>query len=87
MTQQDFRIEQLYPAGQSREVGVSQLYLRHQLHRRGEKTHPFVYTNYVTSLDGRIALEYPHSGHSCIPSEITSASIAGSCDPRASMPT
>jgi len=72
MTHNDLSIEQLYPAGPQQNVGVSQLYLQHQLHRKGQKERPFVYTNYVASLDGRIALEYPHSGHSCIPAEITS---------------
>ena len=71
MTQDDSHIEQLYP-GKQPHVAVEGLYLQHQLHRRGSKEQPFVYTNYVSSLDGRIALEYPHSGHTSIPAGITS---------------
>jgi riboflavin biosynthesis pyrimidine reductase len=33
------------------------LYLREALHRRGSSERPFVYANFLTSLDGRIALE------------------------------
>jgi riboflavin biosynthesis pyrimidine reductase len=48
-------------------------YLAHRLDRRGTSSEPFVYSNYVVSLDGRIALEYPHSGHTGVPKTITSA--------------
>ena len=71
MNQDPPYIEQLYPGSRPR-VAVAELYLQHQLHRRGSREQPFVYTNYVSSLDGRIALEYPHSGHTSIPAGITS---------------
>lgn len=49
---------QLYPqpsgAGQTR--ALSGLYLNHRLHRRGAPGRPFIYGNFVTSFDGRIAL-------------------------------
>jgi riboflavin biosynthesis pyrimidine reductase len=32
---------------------------------------PFVYTNYIASLDGRIALTHPVTGHSKVPEAIT----------------
>lgn len=64
-------IQQLYPSVQP-EVSVVELYLQHQLHHKGSKEHPFVYTNYIATLDGRIALEYPHSDHTSIPTDITS---------------
>ncbi len=71
MLPEEPRILQLYPH-QRREVSVRQLYLQHQLHRKGSKEHPFVYTNYIVTLDGRIALEYPHSNRTSIPADITS---------------
>jgi len=67
----DLNLQQLYPCLHTA-VPVSRLYLQHCLHREGSREHPFVYTNYVTTLDGRIALEYPHSGRSSIPAAITS---------------
>jgi riboflavin biosynthesis pyrimidine reductase len=54
------------PAAQTELTG---LYLDHRLHTRGTVERPFVYSNFITSLDGRIAiaaadrntLEVPHS--------------------------
>jgi len=63
---------QLYPPCRDNQPMINGLYLAHRLDRRGESGHPFVYSNYVLSLDGRIALEYPHSGHIGIPPPITS---------------
>jgi riboflavin biosynthesis pyrimidine reductase len=49
-------IWQLYPMP-AQEVNLAGLYLRHDLRRMGEELgRPFVYTNYVTSIDGRIAI-------------------------------
>lgn len=49
-------IWQLYPMP-AQEVSLNGLYLRHELRRIGEtRGRPFVYTNYVTSIDGRIAI-------------------------------
>jgi riboflavin biosynthesis pyrimidine reductase len=36
------------------------LYLAHELHRKAEAEKPFVYSNFVASLDGRIALPAAH---------------------------
>lgn len=71
MLADDSLIEQLFPC-QVPKVTVTQLYLQHQLHRKGSREQPFVYTNYVTTLDGRIALAYPHTAHSSIPTGVTS---------------
>lgn len=38
-------------------VALQGLYLKLALHRRGSRAAPFVYANFLTSLDGRIALE------------------------------
>jgi riboflavin biosynthesis pyrimidine reductase len=32
------------------------LYLQHQLHTKGQPNRPFVYSNFITTLDGRIAI-------------------------------
>lgn len=49
-------IWQLYPVP-AQEVDLKGLYLRHELRRIGATLdRPFVYTNYVTSIDGRIAI-------------------------------
>jgi len=67
-----FILQQLYPPCQDTHPRVPGLYLAHRLDQRGKPGHPFVYTNYVLSLDGRIALKYPHSEHISIPPTITS---------------
>jgi riboflavin biosynthesis pyrimidine reductase len=45
----------LYP-GPTGETDLSGLYLQHNLQKRGKSERPFVYSNFVTSLDGRIAV-------------------------------
>lgn len=62
----------LYPPGDANPVAAEGRYLAHRLHRLGTAERPLVYSNYVVSLDGRIALEYPHSGHTGVPKAITS---------------
>jgi len=64
----------LYPPSQAAPLAPSGLYLRHRLDRRGSADHPFVYSNYVVSLDGRIALDYPRCDASMVPPAITSDS-------------
>ena len=52
-------IWQLYPTP-AREIALSGLYLNHDLRGQHEGLgRPFVYTNYVTSIDGRIAIPRP----------------------------
>lgn len=63
----------LYPQGRHSPVETEGLYLRHKLNRCGIAGQPCVYSNYVVSLDGRIALEYPYSGRTGVPKAITSA--------------
>ena len=48
-------VTRLYPApgGQHPLEG---LYLQHQLHAKGQLEYPYVYSNFITSLDGRISL-------------------------------
>lgn len=66
-------LQQLYPPCQDKHPTVPGLYLSHRLDQRSDHSPPFVYTNYVLSLDGRIALKYPHAAHVSIPPPITSS--------------
>lgn len=60
-------IWQLYPLP-NREVSLRGLYLEHDLRRRSEQlSRPFVYTNYVTSIDGRIAIPRPDGKGMMVP--------------------
>ncbi len=59
-------IQLLPPTGDSRELHG--LYLNEGLQQRGSTARPFVYSNYVSSIDGRIALPSPdHSTHQVPP--------------------
>jgi riboflavin biosynthesis pyrimidine reductase len=51
---------------------LSGLYLKHRLFELGSEGAPFVYANFVSSLDGRIALIDPSSGESYLPEGLTS---------------
>ncbi len=53
-------IIQLYPTPQ-RQLALEGLYLKEQLHQCGSEDGAFIYANFVSSLDGRIALK--GSGH------------------------
>ena len=50
----DAPVTELYPASQQQHP-LQGLYLAHRLHTRGQAGKPFVYSNFITSLDGRIA--------------------------------
>ncbi|HYE34604.1 RibD family protein [Methylocaldum sp.] len=52
------------------EVTLEGLYLQLNLHRQGTPDLPFVYANFLTSLDGRIALE-DSSGQTYLPKSLT----------------
>lgn len=52
------------------EVVLEGLYLQLNLHRQGTPDSPFVYANFLTSLDGRIALE-DSSGQTYLPKSLT----------------
>jgi riboflavin biosynthesis pyrimidine reductase len=48
-------VTRLYPSP-GEQCPLEGLYLQHQLHTRGRPNRPFVYSNFITSLDGRIAI-------------------------------
>ena len=48
-------VTRLYPAP-GNEQPLQGLYLDHRLHARGSPGRPFIYSNFITSLDGRIAI-------------------------------
>ena len=54
----DVPIQQLYPRSEQ-DHALEGLYLRHHLHQRGAADTPFVYTNFISSLDGRIGVAAP----------------------------
>ena len=67
------KLLRLYP-GPFEEVSIAGLYLAHRIHELGRPEAPFVYANFLSSLDGRIALEDTGQGHSYIPKHLTTAS-------------
>lgn len=62
---------QLYPFRPG-EQPLRGTYLAHRLHEIGSSTQPFVYADFVASLDGRIALREPGSGQSHLPQALAS---------------
>ncbi|MDP7536877.1 MAG: dihydrofolate reductase family protein [Methylococcales bacterium] len=64
---------QLYPRPHQ-EVSLAGIYLQQQLHTLGSSQKPFVYANFLSSLDGRIALTDPTSGQSITPKTLTTPS-------------
>ena len=64
------RMLRLYP-GPPQEAAVKGAYLGHALHRLGSAARPFVYADFVSSLDGRIAVE-PGGGESRLPAALRS---------------
>lgn len=67
MQKQIFR---LYPPPCA-QVALQGLYLTHQLYTLGTAEKPFVYANFLASLDGRIALEDIHTGQTYLPRTLT----------------
>lgn len=55
------------------EIPLRSLYLDLGLHRIGTPSEPFVYANFLTSLDGRIALEDAR-GETYLPKQLTTSS-------------
>jgi len=51
-------------------VSLEGLYLAHDLRALGHASRPFVYTNFIASLDGRIAVKSSHTGSLAVPKEI-----------------
>jgi riboflavin biosynthesis pyrimidine reductase len=48
-------------------------YLQHRLHIAGSPQVPFVYTNFIQTLDGRVALRNPETGRLDVPSAAANA--------------
>ncbi|MGR9115272.1 MAG: RibD family protein [Gammaproteobacteria bacterium] len=67
------KLMRLYP-GPFEEVSIKGLYLAHKVHELGKAGSPFVYANFLSSLDGRIALEDINRGHPYIPKHLTTVS-------------
>lgn len=63
-------VQQLFPAGG--ELPLHHLYLNHNLRQFGQER-PFVYANFVTSLDGRIAIPHPTKPGLIVPENIANA--------------
>jgi len=63
-------VTRLIPAPRQ-DLPLAGLYLQHHLHQRAEKGHPFIYSNFITSLDGRIALAGEHRHSHEVPGSIT----------------
>lgn len=67
------RILKLHP-GPPQELDLKGAYLAHRLHELGTAQAPFVYANFVSSLDGRIAVRDPATGEGRMPEGLTSGS-------------
>lgn len=65
-------ILQLYPVNGASHA-LHGLYLRHDLRSRAERDGVFIYSNFITSLDGRIALPGPDRDSHRVPPEIANA--------------
>lgn len=63
----------LYPQPYG-EISLQGLYLEHRLHTLGVQGKPYVYANFLSSLDGRIALEDAADGTPYIPKHLTTDS-------------
>ncbi|MEX2353430.1 MAG: dihydrofolate reductase family protein, partial [Gammaproteobacteria bacterium] len=62
-------ITKLYPRHE--ELPLEGIFLQHALHQRHQHQQPFVYTNYIASLDGRIAVADPLMSEHKVPDTIT----------------
>lgn len=65
------KLERLFPSPHG-SVDLSGLYLGLDLHLRGTRSKPFVYANFLSSLDGRIALE-DDQGQAYLPKQLTTS--------------
>jgi riboflavin biosynthesis pyrimidine reductase len=67
------KIIQLYP-GPSQEVSIKNLYVHHPLHKiTVDEGEVFIYSNFITSLDGRIAIPHTSDNGLTVPAEIANA--------------
>ena len=62
-------VTRLYPAPHA-VLALEGLYLAHDLRARGESGRPWFYSNFIASLDGRIAAADPATGRRPIPAPI-----------------
>ncbi len=62
-------ILQLYPLPAEKRP-LHGLYLNHNIRQYASEAKPFVYTNFVTSLDGRISIPDPEKGGQKVPPQI-----------------
>ncbi len=65
------QVLRLFPAP-TEQVFLQGLYLGLELHREGTARRPFVYANFLSSLDGRIALEDAQGTLTYVPKSLTS---------------
>jgi riboflavin biosynthesis pyrimidine reductase len=66
------KILRLLPAP-CEDIELRGLYLGHQLNQIGTTENPFVYANFLSSIDGRIAITDPKTGLSATPKNLTSS--------------
>lgn len=66
-------LTRLHPAPHASDIEVRGLYLAERLHAQGTATSPFVYADFVTSLDGRIAVHDAATGRSAVPRALTTS--------------
>ena len=62
-------VTRLYPLPQE-VIGLEGLYLEHALHRAAARQRPVVYTNFVLSLDDRMAIAHPQTGKHGVPDSV-----------------
>jgi riboflavin biosynthesis pyrimidine reductase len=67
------KLLRLYPQP-GENCAITGLYLAHQVHKLGTTESPFVYANFLSSLDGRIALEDVSQSITYIPKHLMTAS-------------
>ncbi len=65
-------VTRLYPAPHE-QIQLKGLYLDHLLHKRGHADLPYVYSNFITSLDGRIAIGESGRTTYTVPAAITNS--------------
>ncbi len=65
-------VTQLYPLP-SQELPLHGLYLGHDVRREAAHSGPFVYANFVTSLDGRIAIPGPTGSGQVVPKQVANS--------------
>lgn len=65
-------VQQLFPSPDQK-TALKGLYLNHAIHKLGSPTEPFVYANFLSSLDGRISLIDSENSRPYLPKNLTNA--------------